>query len=390
MKILHYLRSLDPAIGGVVQVVMDTCALLAGAGHRVTLATTDPHGHDQPAGPSDPSPLHGKLRVVAVPPVRTNMRSLNKAQRDQVSGLLRDAEVVHIHGMWERSPWQVARLGLRAGARLVVNPHGMLDCAPMRDGWLKKRVFLRLYSAPVLARASAVVCASDEELAQSRPWLRPGVGRVIPFPIPLGAAAESPADAPTPDPTPHEQRPVVFLGRVHPIKRIETLIDAMGRPGSGWRLCVAGPEEDAAYAAWLRRRAASAGVSARIEWAGMVSGAAKAALLRSALCLALPSLHENFGAVIFEALAHGAPVIVGTGVLLWGQIHAADAGLVAQAGAHSWSEAIESLRRSAERRDELAQRGVAWARAMCDPATLAAAWHECYAAQPAGSSATRA
>lgn len=379
MRVLHYLRSLDPAIGGVVHVVLDTCALLARAGHSVTLATTDPHGHASPPGPPDHTP--GTPRVVAVPPVRANMRGLGRAQRAMIAGLLSDADIVHVHGMWERSPWQVARLGLRAGARLVVNPHGMLDRTPMGDGWLKKRAFLRLYSGPTLARASAVVCASEEELAQSRPWLRPGVGRVIPFPIDLRPAHGSTPEH-TPEHTPHAQRPVVFLGRVHPIKRIETLIDAMGLPGSGWRLCVAGPEEDPAYAARLRARAAAAGVAGRIEWAGMVTGATKDALLRSALCLVQPSLHENFGAVIFEAMARGAPVIVGPGVLLWGQIRAAGAGIAAQDGPRHWAEAIESLRQSPDRRSELSRRGLDWATRMCDPASLTDAWNACYAATP--------
>jgi glycosyltransferase involved in cell wall biosynthesis len=94
-----------------------------------------------------------------------------------------------------------------------------------------------------------------------------------------------------------------------------------------WRLVIAG-EGHAAYVTRLRLLAGAGEGRSRIEFAGWIDGARKAALLAEASLFVLPSHQENFGLSIVEALAAGVPAIVTPGVNLAGDIAAASAGWV--------------------------------------------------------------
>lgn len=94
-----------------------------------------------------------------------------------------------------------------------------------------------------------------------------------------------------------------YLGRLHPSKGVERLLEACSRPNGGAReLLVAGQGEDG-YESDLRRRFAAP----NIRFLGFV----KPEELFSAIdVLVVPSLwHEPLPRTVFEAYAHGVPVI---------------------------------------------------------------------------------
>ncbi|MDD5707221.1 MAG: glycosyltransferase, partial [Kiritimatiellae bacterium] len=123
-------------------------------------------------------------------------------------------------------------------------------------------------------------------------------------------------------------RTVLYLGRLHPLKGLELLVEAWGilrqpsRPlygrtakeqkdnhgGDGWRLVIAGPDEEGTLAA-LKRQAQELKLTNTICFLGPIYGAEKERLLCGADLFVLPSRSENFGLVVAEALAAGVPVI---------------------------------------------------------------------------------
>jgi glycogen(starch) synthase len=132
--------------------------------------------------------------------------------------------------------------------------------------------------------------------------------RVVPHGIEVGRFPYlAPADRP-----PASRGELLFVGRVVPVKGIETLLAAMPAILAEFpetRLTVAGPVE-AAYAATLSKVAADLGVTHAVNMLGPQDQAALVSLYRDHQVLVFPSeWDEPFGIVLVEAMACGLPVL---------------------------------------------------------------------------------
>jgi glycosyltransferase involved in cell wall biosynthesis len=110
--------------------------------------------------------------------------------------------------------------------------------------------------------------------------------------------------------TDSRDRSVLSLGRIHPKKGLGSLVRAWAhveRKHSDWRLRIVGPNE-AGYAEELRELASQLNVE-RLSIETPVYGPDKFRAYRDADLFILPTLSENFGLTIAEALASGVPAI---------------------------------------------------------------------------------
>jgi glycosyltransferase involved in cell wall biosynthesis len=106
-----------------------------------------------------------------------------------------------------------------------------------------------------------------------------------------------------------ETRYALFLSRIHPVKGLLNLIAAWDRVRpKGWRMIVAGPDEDS-HRSEVEQAVIDAGLEQSFIFLGPVKGNAKDELYRQADLFILPTLSENFGVVVAEALSYGIPVI---------------------------------------------------------------------------------
>lgn len=113
---------------------------------------------------------------------------------------------------------------------------------------------------------------------------------------------------------------ILFVGRVHPEKGLDHLVEAfhLVGNGAGWRLAIVGPWEEArggggeAYLRRLKDRCLASG--APVEWVGPVFNEHELkAWYRRAALFVYPSLAvkgETFGLAPLEAMAFGCPIVV--------------------------------------------------------------------------------
>jgi glycosyltransferase involved in cell wall biosynthesis len=135
---------------------------------------------------------------------------------------------------------------------------------------------------------------------------------------------------------------VAFLGRLHPIKRLDLLVDAFARvraSGREARLVIAGPDE-AGLRSGLEARVPEAAAS--ITWLGAVDDEGKHELLARAAALVLCSDSESFGLSAAEAMAAGVPVVV-TRTCPWADVERHNAGFWVEQDAGAIATAVMRL-----------------------------------------------
>jgi glycosyltransferase involved in cell wall biosynthesis len=126
------------------------------------------------------------------------------------------------------------------------------------------------------------------------------------------------------------KRLLTFIGRLHPKKACDLLIEAFAStlaPDPDWQLVMAGPDLDG-WAPELKKIAARRGIADRVTWTGMLQGELKWGAVAASEVMTLPSHQENFGVVVAEALACKVPVIISDQVNIWREVESCQTGFI--------------------------------------------------------------
>jgi glycosyltransferase involved in cell wall biosynthesis len=136
---------------------------------------------------------------------------------------------------------------------------------------------------------------------------------------------------------------LLYLGRLHPIKGIENLLQAMRRIGDTTiSLSIYGAGEKH-YVNHLHSLVRSLGLKGSVAFMGYAGGIEKANAFMNADVCVVPSYTENFCMVVAEALSHGVPVIAGKGTP-WHDLDAHDCGLWVDNSPESLAAAITHVK----------------------------------------------
>ncbi|MBL9032865.1 MAG: glycosyltransferase [Phycisphaerae bacterium] len=328
MRVVHFLTRVRTEDGGVARATLDLCAGLAQRGHDVTLVTFE--ARDVPESWKAGEPGHPK--VLEIPPLGGPIKLLTRWSRRTLEILFSKTDLVHIQEIWLPASAHVAQIARRVGTPYVLSAHGMLDDWSMAQKGLKKRAYLRLVGNRMIRGAGAVHCTAEGEAMQARRWLPENRAGVAPLLLDIEPYRVLPAKAACREALPGDTSlpTIVFMGRLHPKKGLERLIEAAGmlsRSGREAEVLVAGTGP-AEYQRTLESLAASEGVAERIHFLGHVVGADKTRVLRAGDMLVLPSYQENFGLVLVEALACGTPVVTTKAVDIWPELESSGSSLV--------------------------------------------------------------
>lgn len=326
MRVIHFLPSLNRRAGGVASFVISVADACANSNVEVAVATNDSIGIPEYWG-SDQS----RCRQIKV--------SENASQRALQDTVCR-ADIVHLHGPWERQNARFAHACHQRGVPYVISLHGMINSWTMNNGWrkaIKKRLYLAAIARKMIYRAASVHCTARFEAESAKIFLPRASFAVLPCAVETSSLSTIHRKT-TPETS--DEIKVLFLGRLHPIKRPELLIQA-SRLLPNARINFAGPG-DPTFVSGLQKMASSLGVEHRINFAGMVNGEDRINAFREADCFALPSDHENFGMVLAEAMVAGLPTITTKGAAIWREIESAGAWIVDQTP-ESLATAIQTI-----------------------------------------------
>jgi poly(glycerol-phosphate) alpha-glucosyltransferase len=250
------------------------------------------------------------VRASAYPAVRGIPIGYSPQLRQAVSALDVSEGLFHLHGLWLHPSKVVLDASRRTGRPRIISPHGMLDAWAVRNSGWKKKLVGKLYEDRNLAGCQCLHALCEAERQSIREFGLKNPVAVVPNGIDLPPEAGS-----FDDPAPVEWRNkkvLLFMGRIHPKKGLEPLIEAWRLAGgeqSDWRLAAAGPNE-LNHQDQLQSKVESLGLQQSIRFVGPQAGKAKDAWLRRASAFALTSFSEGFSMAILEAMAYGLPVLI--------------------------------------------------------------------------------
>jgi glycosyltransferase involved in cell wall biosynthesis len=179
---------------------------------------------------------------------------------------------------------------------------------------------------------------------------------------------------------------ILSFGRINWKKGLDRLIRSLPEI-RGARALIAGHDEDG-FAENLRAIAEECRVADRVLFLPrQIRGADKEALFGAAQLFVLPSLSENFGNVVAEAMIRGLPVVVTAGVGAAEIVTASGGGLVVPSEPRKFATALVNVLRCKERLAAMGAAGAIYAREQLDWSMIARRFEHLYASVLANPSA---
>jgi glycosyltransferase involved in cell wall biosynthesis len=203
-------------------------------------------------------------------------------------------------------PLLLRRLRLLPSGRWILAPRGELLAGALSKKAIRKRVLLRLARASGLLEDVLFHATSEVETEAISKWFGPSANILFAPDVP--PAPDTIRFGPTLAKAPGAMK-IVYLGRIDSPKNLGYLLERLGQIRGSVELQIIGPVVDEGYATHCMKLAHQLPASCRVLWLGPLEHGQALAALRENHLLVIPSLSENYGFVVIEALLSGCPVL---------------------------------------------------------------------------------
>ena len=254
-------------------------------------------------------------------------QSLAVSEGSESLGFVESLEEVWVHGMWLPKEWAICRRVIKAGKRLVRMTHGSLRPIYLKQqGRWKKRLV-----GPIerywLRKADRIVATCDAEKA----WIEAYLGKKCPEIVVedvkrfFDFSRKERKDRKENEGNGSKQEignkklNVLYLGRRHPLKGVEYLEKAVKELGvRSQELVVSEDGPSNSKLETINTKHETRDIELKIV--SNASGEELEKVWEWCDVLVLPTLSENFGLVVAEALERGKRVITTDGAPAWEEL----------------------------------------------------------------------
>jgi glycosyltransferase involved in cell wall biosynthesis len=250
----------------------------------------------------------------------------------------KDYDVIHIHAWWNLVSVFSCLIGILKGCKIVLTPRGTLSNYSFnsRTSALKK-VFHRFIGRPLLKSCYIHTTSKREEIDMQN-LLDPKYINTIPNLVEL-PWKEMKELAKQREPFNGTLR-LIFLSRIEQKKGLELLFEILAQVTFTFKLEIAGTGEPE-YIFHLKKMSEKLGISAHINWLGMLNKNEKFLQLAKNDLFVLPSFDENFANVVIESLFTGTPVLITENVGLSDYVKEKNLGWICERTAFSLTENLQ-------------------------------------------------
>ena len=304
MKVLQTISGLTTKSGGPSTCTHDLMVGLQEIGASVDLLTvtcTDPTVHNMGEGSTWLKEVPNDYRTPFV-----------ISQNAQCFLCENNYDLYHCNAIWMGINHDTCSIARKKGKPYIISPHGMLYPTALKVHAWKKWILRALWYEKDIHHATCLHVTCEQEREHCRSFGYKGPIAVIPNPVvfPEGVTLKTEVSLV------NGRRQIGFLGRLHPIKKVENLLYGLALLSKEEQdkisLQIMGKYDDA-YELWLRTETRRLHLDDCVEFVGFVSGADKYVRLSRLSALMVPSEQENFGMIVPEALICGTPVYASLG-----------------------------------------------------------------------------
>lgn len=359
MRVLHVIPSYLPAwrYGGPVRAVHSLARAQVASGDTVEVFTTNVDGDRVLDVPTTRAVERDRVAIRYFAIGRPRRLARAPGLRRALHARIAEFDIVHLHSVFQWPTLVAARAAEHHRVPYVVAPRGMLvrELIENRGRW-RKRAWLELFERRTLREAAAVLATSEVEAAEIRSLhLAETPIRVVPNGVPEPESEDRGTVSSAVEAASRLRPMILFLGRLSWKKGVDLLIRTLPALPTA-HLVVAGNDDESLQPALLAL-ARHCAVGDRVHFVGEVRGGAKQKLLAAATIFALPSLSENFGNAVLEALVAGVPAVLTPGVGLAPAAAAAGAALLCEREPGALGREIGALLADSARRERMSHAG---------------------------------
>jgi glycosyltransferase involved in cell wall biosynthesis len=257
-------------------------------------------------------------------------------------------DILYISAIWQRIGISVGRIAKKHRVPYVVGPHGSFDSVLLKKGKVKKMLYWHLFLKQCIRYAGAIHFTTEYERRQSI-LLRSGYHSfVVPNCMPAQAfQVNNSSDVSLREEFGIAQNVPLILTVARPVpkKRLDILLNAFKNVSKcfpGARLMIVG-RCDSAYARRMKALSNLLGLDEKVIWAGYRTGSRLDDCYAGADLFVLPSMDENFGMVVTEAMAAALPVVISNCVGVAEDVERYNAGIVTDVDAQQVARAAIKL-----------------------------------------------
>lgn len=236
-------------------------------------------------------------------------------------------DLYHCNGIWMYPNHITCKVARDKHKPYILSPHGMLYPTALKINRWKKLPLLWLWFNKDIHKAACLHATCQAEMEHCRTFGYKGPIAVIPNAVVFPDGVEL-KDENLELRDAQGRRQIGFLGRLHPIKKVENVLYALSHITDDTRKCInfqiMGKYDDQ-YEQWLKDEVKRLHLEDCVEFVGFVSGKEKYNRLSKLSALMVPSAQENFGMIVPEALICGTPVYASLGTP-WSELNECKAG----------------------------------------------------------------
>jgi glycosyltransferase involved in cell wall biosynthesis len=225
-------------------------------------------------------------------------------------------ELYHANTLWLYATHATCHYARKMGKPYVLSTHGMLYPTALKVSSWKKILMGVLWYNKDIMRATCIHTTCLQEMEYVRAYGYKGPIAVIPNPVVFPQNVSLNFRDESSKFRIQGKKQIGFLGRLHPIKKVENIIYAMAllneEESKLLSFQVIG-KFDESYEAFLKAEVKRLNLEDSVTFVGFVNGLEKYERLSQISALMVPSEQENFGMIVPEALICGTPVYASLG-----------------------------------------------------------------------------